>query len=681
MTIQTVEVNQTIDEITLSQVVVNSVRGEDGRKIELQSSDAHIQWRHEDGEWEDLVALSALTGPAGQEGADGRGFNPLGMWSIDVDYEVDDIVTRSGGTFRAHTPNGPNTTAGIIDPAGEVSSAVWEMWSLPVKPVGKNPITGMYHLGDNGGFAGERPEDVADLPDSSSALQALVEAVPYGSTIYLDGYFRIDTSVKWRSGVSMKSAHQVAGGLVAYTVDSAPIRWTVSQDGASSGAPLTDCTFESFEIDCSNQTLSSGYNVGAKGIVIQYMKRCRIHNLYVHDSHATGIGVDFMFDGCRITENVVVNCGRSHSSTSPTTGGGGGGCIGIGTMNNNNEEACTIANNICFGTGGSTPNTTYGIFLESQSSGQSNQTSGYRIIGNYISGCQVGIGESGARRTVVIGNTITKCGAGIGVDNGTINSNHQSYDGVCIGNEIYGCMGPGIRFDWRTSGGKYFVTSNVIAWNGGEGILFWFDGTVNGAAVNIVNNKIYDNKSSGIRAHYPDGSGTGGFTESEFSGNFIYNNGINKTAGNRDGIRLEVLLSKLTIKGNVVFDRQASKTQGYALVISAAAGEMIGGGIVDNDFRDNATGAVSIATPVSSSTWVARNAGYASPAVAVTADTSPMVYTAPEFPSYLIISGGTVSAVELDSMELPTSGILPLEPGDEVTITYGDAPTLAMRGR
>jgi len=46
--------------------------GADGREVELQTSATHVQWRYVgETEWTDLVALSVITGPAGADGADG----------------------------------------------------------------------------------------------------------------------------------------------------------------------------------------------------------------------------------------------------------------------------------------------------------------------------------------------------------------------------------------------------------------------------------------------------------------------------------------------------------------------------------------------------------------------------------------------------------------------------------
>ena len=49
----------------------NGKDGIDGKNIEVQRASTHIQWRYEGGEWQNLVAIADITGPAGQKGADG----------------------------------------------------------------------------------------------------------------------------------------------------------------------------------------------------------------------------------------------------------------------------------------------------------------------------------------------------------------------------------------------------------------------------------------------------------------------------------------------------------------------------------------------------------------------------------------------------------------------------------
>ena len=65
---------------------INGVDGKDGangkdgingtdcinaKSIEVQRAETHIQWRYEGGEWQNLVAIADIEGPAGQNGTDG----------------------------------------------------------------------------------------------------------------------------------------------------------------------------------------------------------------------------------------------------------------------------------------------------------------------------------------------------------------------------------------------------------------------------------------------------------------------------------------------------------------------------------------------------------------------------------------------------------------------------------
>ena len=80
--------------------VIPSGGGEDGREVELRTTDTHIQWRYEgegDDAWRDLVALSAITGG---DGADGREIqlqvaNGYIQWKYDTDTQWNDLLSLS----------------------------------------------------------------------------------------------------------------------------------------------------------------------------------------------------------------------------------------------------------------------------------------------------------------------------------------------------------------------------------------------------------------------------------------------------------------------------------------------------------------------------------------------------------------------------------------------------------
>ena len=52
------------------------IRGDDGREISLRATNTHIQWKYDDTEWTNLIALSELKGKQGDKGAVGAHFTP-----------------------------------------------------------------------------------------------------------------------------------------------------------------------------------------------------------------------------------------------------------------------------------------------------------------------------------------------------------------------------------------------------------------------------------------------------------------------------------------------------------------------------------------------------------------------------------------------------------------------------
>ena len=80
--------------------LVGDSGGQDGREVELRTTDTHIQWRYEgegDDAWRDLVALSAITGG---DGADGREIqlqvaNGYIQWKYDTDTQWNDLLSLS----------------------------------------------------------------------------------------------------------------------------------------------------------------------------------------------------------------------------------------------------------------------------------------------------------------------------------------------------------------------------------------------------------------------------------------------------------------------------------------------------------------------------------------------------------------------------------------------------------
>ena len=56
----------------------NGTNGTDGREVQLQNTGTYVQWRYVGGTWTNLIALSAITGPKGETGADSTVPGPVG---------------------------------------------------------------------------------------------------------------------------------------------------------------------------------------------------------------------------------------------------------------------------------------------------------------------------------------------------------------------------------------------------------------------------------------------------------------------------------------------------------------------------------------------------------------------------------------------------------------------------
>ncbi|MGD6933150.1 MAG: glycosyl hydrolase family 28-related protein [Candidatus Bathyarchaeia archaeon] len=73
----------------------------------------------------------------------------------------------------------------------------------------------------------------------------------------------------------------------------------------SQTAPLTEFNIYDLEIDGTDMN-RAGYHYNRKGIGNQWMKNCVFHNLFVHDTPATGIGTDYIingyFESCLVTK-------------------------------------------------------------------------------------------------------------------------------------------------------------------------------------------------------------------------------------------------------------------------------------------------------------------------------------------------------------------------------------------
>lgn len=452
-----------------------------------------------------------------------------------------------------------------------------------------------------------------------------------------------------------------------------------TQEGITTSAQATqNIEFRDFEVDCSAVT-TAGSSTN-KGFHMQHIRNARFVNLYVHDCGMTGIGVDFLYESVLIHGCYVAGNGRLNDGTQSSGNG-----IGIGTSIDaavGHVEPVTITN--CW----SINNKRYGIFVENQGPVTDSNTLfpyGARIVGNYSEGNQVGIGDCGNRHSVIANNTVTANSvAGIAADNGTFTSPRPGYEGLIANNMIVLNTGAGIRFDFTRTGapgGRWTVIGNEISRNTLQGFVIVLDAT-NFFNLKCSDNAIHDNARSGFRVTYSGPTQTAKLVWSEITDNMIWNNGGAATAGDRDGIRLDVPADDTRIVSNRCFDRLGTKFQGVGLVIGGAYTR---GSIRDNDLRDNLTSGWSIGANVSAATEIGSNSGTTGhPAPAVSgppASGTPRAVVA--YPEVLYVFGGTMTSITIGGVQVATTGpaTLLLEPGDQPTFTYSVAPTVLTKRR
>ena len=472
-------------------------------------------------------------------------------------------------------------------------------------------------------------------------------------TIYLpQGTYNLHKYVSWRSGVSLIG--DGPGKTIIRTI--APVGtegftaiWGLNQSAAS---PYMDCDFKGFEVDGSG-ILDTRYTVGIKAMWLQYMRRCTLRDLYLHDTVASALGIDFL-DQCVIDNVTCRNTGRGWDSGNPLTNTGGAG-LGIGTgqmpVEHNIISNCHIYN----------PGR-YGILLEAQTTLEDCPRSEY-IVSNCVvqGGRNVGIAIT-ETNGVVLSDCIVSDNAGDGIvliretdqvkiSNCLINNNGGA--GIQItAADMSSCDTTnltitnchlrgntyGVLYKYNNSGGVFEqieITDNVFEDQIGEAILLVGNGTW--SRIYIDGNKIFDctavsggSKGNGIAIdttvavisqmnisrnvitgcagngmRFYVGTAQAPSANWVINDNVVYNNGAAAVSNYRVGIKMLGYYAGIQICGNTCFDDQASATQLYG--IQQLAGDAFAfGNIQNNDCRRCGSGGVVI-SGTNTDTTVALN--------------------------------------------------------------------------
>ncbi|GAA3238825.1 right-handed parallel beta-helix repeat-containing protein [Dactylosporangium siamense] len=304
------------------------------------------------------------------------------------------------------------------------------------------------------------------------ALTALVDTL--GAAFAADGrprtihcppgaYSIQDDGVRWRNGVSLTGSGPAATRFLLSNprkpTSPTPLAFFTTRDhDAGRDNHIADCTFAHFEIDGSGVTLPA-YDVNAKGLFLQYVLRGRFHDLFIHDTGATGFGCDFLQDTV-VDDVLAVHCGRLNNGEEM-----GGAGIGIGIGGWGDTERLTITSCTTVGNG------TNGIFVELQKR-RWTPPRGIRIIGCHAQANRFGISDWGADGLIVSACTMT--------------GNHQAgYDVSALGTSsvagrggiVTGCVIDGNIWDGVAIGntpGPYTLDGNRISRNGRYG--YWQHG-------------------------------------------------------------------------------------------------------------------------------------------------------------------------------------------------------------
>ncbi|MBD9528662.1 right-handed parallel beta-helix repeat-containing protein [Paracoccus sp. PAR01] len=304
------------------------------------------------------------------------------------------------------------------------------------------------------------------LTDAFPRIQAALDQLSSQSNLlgpsilYLPpGAYRLERYLWARSNVTLVMAGWGKSRLLPIGLNGG-----INYSGAT---PLTRANFIDVEIDGSEQFDPAGARVGTKGMFFQRWSDCQFLRCFIHDTWATGLGIDFSPGGSWILDGRYEGCGRGSQIGDPGSSG-----IGIGT-GVYDKEPLIISRNIC------RSNKNFGIFLERQHQEAHLYVSRQNIISeNICSENGWGIGEVGGGGTVVIGNQANdNLRHGLYLYSGTIHIGphggpHPGVETMFAENVATGNGQDGLRYDATRSIGRagFYTDHNQLHRNAGCGM-------------------------------------------------------------------------------------------------------------------------------------------------------------------------------------------------------------------
>lgn len=523
----------------------------------------------------------------------------VGLWELDSTrmsgyLNLPPGVT-AGGTFEVLAPSGSSVVQRVTERGQSVTvqrvivsptTGSFTAWSPMSAPDLSGYVTDQELQDaladiDTGGGTGEIlvRGDYTGATDMTATVQAAIDSASVAGVGVRLGY----GTLRLEAALIPVTGTQIRGMGIGKTIlRPQGTANAIERHAEISDPSIDDVVFEDFEVDGTDQVMPSGGYTATmtKGIFIEKMRRITMRNLHIHDTGATGLGIDHVTG---VIENVwAVRCGRLNDGTGP-----GGSGIGIGTgWLDEHYEPLTISNCHTEGCG------RFGIFVESQTGGI--YPSGITITGCTARGNKDGIGDAGTRGTIITGcHVYGNTRSGIAVDNGTFSAARPGIGTQIVHNDVTG-NGVGVMLYGALDGAldQTLVSGNNIQDNTGNGVeLLVNPRTISDLAryVKVADNDIHGNGKNGVALTRL----TGTVTLNPLDGlwitrNRLWNNG--GAAPDNCGIRIAVDTRNLLIDQNICWDDQATPTQTRAIAMGAAHTGFIER---DNLWR---TGTVTLAT-------------------------------------------------------------------------------------
>lgn len=463
-----------------------------------------------------------------------------------------------------------SSVKGIVQLAGDIMGSA----AAPYSRARTTTVT----VGPPGSHSDYICDGTADESEINSAITAVYSAGG-GRVLIRAGTYQINSRVIPQNNVHIQGEGMFSTILAA----TSGLRAGVIDNRAESSisTPTIGVILSDFQIDGTNFATAVDHSLYYKGVNSNVWTDCKIYNLYVHHTTATGIGVDGLLR-TTIDHCIVKNCGTQW--TGAVLGFNGIGIAAGGQTN----ESFVVSN--CFVE--SSGNNDY--LLEVDDTATTGYAS-YMFTHNVsVNAGRAGFRNSGAPNCSFVNNTAYNSGqydtnsssSGIYLVNA---SSHNPTNNVVRGNLVVGATSRGISLQEPVTG--CVVQGNTVQTAALEGILCL------GSNVVIHGNQVYKNGSHGINVGPPGGGSA--HTSIVITNNHVYNNA--QAVNNTNGIYINGSAAGLTnvlCQGNRLYDDQGTQTQ-RGIRVEAAGGTPYSGIVVkDNNCDNNKSFAYSLGSTV-----------------------------------------------------------------------------------